>query len=104
MTRVRTLVWAPRARADLKDVWRYYARVASVETADRILRDIAQQAARLEGDPLPGRDRDELRPGLRSLLAHPYTVFYRVEGDRAQIARVLHERRDFHAAFHDEDG
>lgn len=102
MTKVRLLVWSPRAREDLKDVWRYYARVASAEVADRIVYDMTQHAARLERNPLPGRERDELRPGLRSLLAHPYTIFYRVEGDRAEVARVLHERRDFHAGL-DED-
>ena len=31
------------------------------------------------GNPLPGRDRDELRPALRSLLVHPHTLFHRIE-------------------------
>jgi plasmid stabilization system protein ParE len=64
----------------LKDVWRDYARVASVEIADRMLHEIAARATLLESNPLPGRDRQDLRPGLRSLLAPPYTVFYRLQG------------------------
>jgi plasmid stabilization system protein ParE len=38
-------------------------------------------------------------PGLRSVLAHPYAIFYRVRNDDVEIARVLHERRDFSAAL-----
>lgn len=97
MQRARTLVWAPHAIHDLRAIWRYYARVASAELADRLLREIAAAATRLERDPLPGRDRDELRTGLRSLLVHPHTIFYRIHGDEAQVVRVLHERRDFPA-------
>jgi len=59
------------------------------------VREIATAATRLERNPLPGRDRDELRAGLRSLLVHPHTIFYRINKDEAQVVRVLHERRDF---------
>jgi toxin ParE1/3/4 len=103
MTKVRAVVWSPRARRDLKDVWRYYARVASVEIADRMLHEIAARATLLERNPLPGQDRQDLRPELRSLLAHPYTLFYRLQGGQAQVARVLHEKRDFASVLSDED-
>jgi len=33
------------------------------------------------------------------VLAHPYSIFYRVRNDDVEIARVLHERRDFSAAL-----
>lgn len=45
------------------------------------------------------RARDEILPGLRSVVVHPYTVFYRVRDDTVEIVRVLHERRDFAAVF-----
>jgi toxin ParE1/3/4 len=96
---VRAVVWAPRAKQDLRDIWRYYIRVASPEIADRIVREIASSAERLGQNPLPGRDRDELRPDLRSLLVHPHTLFYRIEANTAQVVRVLHERRDFLTLF-----
>jgi plasmid stabilization system protein ParE len=46
--------------------------------------------------PLAGRERDELRPNIRSHLAHPYLVFYRVDDVARIIAivRVLHGRMD----------
>jgi toxin ParE1/3/4 len=99
MTAVRAVVWAPRAKQDLRDIWRYYVRVASPEIADRIVREIASSGERLGQNPLPGRDRDELRPALRSLLVHPHTLFYRIESNTAQVVRILHERRDFLTLF-----
>jgi plasmid stabilization system protein ParE len=50
-------------------------------------------------DALMWRRRDEVFPGLRSVLVHPYTIFFRVDGEIVQIVRVLHERRDFAKAF-----
>src|SRR5437762_10414837 len=99
------VVWAPAARRDLLDIWRYFAEVASPELADGLLRDIAFAADRLSTDPQMFRVRMDLMPdlpgGLRSVPVHPYTIFYRVQptvdGDDkgVQIIRVLHERRDF---------
>lgn len=97
----RRVVWAPRARRDLGDIWRYYARVASLETADKLLREIDATAHRLAENALRWRARDEIRPGLRSALVHPYVVFYRAENGIVQIVRVLHGRRNFAAIFPD---
>ena len=69
------------------------------DIADSLLREIAQAAERLSAQSLRGRARDELSPGLRSVLAHPYTVFYRVRNGTVEIVRVLHERRKFPALF-----
>jgi toxin ParE1/3/4 len=95
--KLRHVVWAPRAKRDLTDVWNYYARVASVEVADKLLREINETAARLSRNALRWRARDELIPGLRSTLVHPYVIFYRIEDETVQIARVLHGRRNFPA-------
>ena len=46
----RRVVWAPKARRDLIDVWDYDERVASFETDDKLLREIDQAAARLADD------------------------------------------------------
>jgi len=63
----------------LGDVWRYYARVASVEVADRLLREIDAAAQRLSEDAVRWRARDELMAGLRSALVPPYVIFYRTD-------------------------
>jgi plasmid stabilization system protein ParE len=64
----RRVVWAPRAKQDLREVWRYYARVASPDVADKLLRDISQAGERLKEEALMWRARDDVMPGLRSVL------------------------------------
>jgi toxin ParE1/3/4 len=95
----RRVIWAPRSKRDLLDVWRYYERVASSDVADKLLREISEAGEGLADQALMWRARDEVLPGLRSVIVHPYTVFYRVRDDEVEIVRVLHERRDFSAVF-----
>ncbi len=98
-TTSRRVVWAPKAKQDLRQIHRYYSREASSEIADNLLRAIDETATRIAARPFARRPRDELIPGLRSALVHPYTIFFRVGEDRVEIVRVLHERRDFPATF-----
>jgi toxin ParE1/3/4 len=80
-------------------VWRYYERVASPEIADKLLREINEAGQRLTDEALMWRARDEILPGLRSVLVHPYTVFYRLNEGVVEVVRVLHERRDLARVF-----
>src|ERR1035438_5416272 len=59
--------WSPKAKKDLRDIWRYYARAASLEVADGILHKISVETERIGRHPTPGRDHDEF-PGLRRIL------------------------------------
>jgi toxin ParE1/3/4 len=97
----RRVVWPPKARQDLRQIWRYFARVASPDIADKLLREIRDATERLATRPFLWRARDDVMPGLRAVLVHPYTVFYRVTDSTVEIVRVLHERRDFSAVFRD---
>jgi plasmid stabilization system protein ParE len=40
-------------------------------------------------------ERNDVAPGLRSVLSKPYVIFYRVDDARVEVVRVLHERRNF---------
>jgi toxin ParE1/3/4 len=93
----KKLLWAPKAEQDLRNIWIYFARVASEDIADKILNEIDRSTARLASRPYLGRPRDEVMAGLRGLLVQPHTVFYRVSDPAVEIIRVLHERRDFAA-------
>jgi toxin ParE1/3/4 len=90
---------APKARQDLLGIWHYFARVATQDIADNILRDIDRVAAGLGETALQWQARDDVMPGLRSVRAHPYTVFYRLTDADVEIVRVLHGRRNFPAIF-----
>lgn len=89
-----TLVIAPRARDDLEEVWIVVAGGSGVDAADRWIDRIHDRCRDLLVDPLGGRARDDLAPGLRSVVVRPWVVFYRTTEDRVEIVRVLHGRRD----------
>jgi len=63
------------------------------------LREITRVVATIDGFPLAGRSRDEIRAGLRSLTASPQVVFYRLKNDRPEIVRVLDGRQDIEEIF-----
>ena len=93
------IIWSPDARVDLADIWNYYAQVAGRNTADNTIREIGDACGILESHRFAGRSREEVRPGLRSIIAYPYVVFYRVTKDVAEISRVLDGRRDVDEIF-----
>jgi toxin ParE1/3/4 len=93
------VIWSPEAEADLTDIWNHFAGVAGSKTADTLVRAIAETCRMLEEHPLAGRSRDEIRPGIRSALASPFVIFYRVTDNVAEIVRVLDGRRDIDEIF-----
>jgi len=95
----KELIWTSKSRRDLIDIWKYFAETASSEIADKVLRGIGLAAGRLADHPFLGRPRADIADGLRSILAPPHLIIYRVGESHVEIARVLHERRDIPAAF-----
>jgi toxin ParE1/3/4 len=59
----RAALWSSEALDDRERIWDYYVRVAGRNTAEKILREIAEVIALLEEHPFAGRARNELRPG-----------------------------------------
>lgn len=85
----------PLAAPDILDSWDYIAE-DSLAAADRWVdakfRLIATQ-------PLMGRTRDDLSPGLRSFPFARYVIFYQALDDGIDVVRVLHSARDTDAVF-----
>jgi toxin ParE1/3/4 len=97
--RKRPVIWSPEAETDLTDIWNYYRDVAGQQMAGSRVRAISEACLLLEEHPLIGRARDEVRPGLRSVLVSPHVVFYRISNETAQIVRILDGRRDIEDTF-----
>jgi toxin ParE1/3/4 len=82
----------PNAVADLRDAWSWYESQRA-GLGDELLVEIRAAIHLLETDP-------ERRPfyyrDFRRLLARrfPYKIFYRVEGDRVIVFRILHAKRE----------
>ena len=92
------LILSQQAKDDLVEVWLYIAADAP-STADKFIDYIHEQCRRLCSSPEIGRMRDELIPGIRSLPAKRYLVFYRITSDAIEIVRVLSGYRDIETFF-----
>ena len=92
---------APRAEADLNDIWYYVAKESgSIETANRLIDTITDRFFALASFPYIGRARDDdFGPGCRSVTVGEYVIVYCVENEDALILRVVHGRRDLEALF-----
>jgi toxin ParE1/3/4 len=64
-----------------------------------MVREIVETGELLADRALMWRARDEVAPGLRSVLRHPDVIFYRVNNGSIEVARVLHGKRNFAAIF-----
>jgi toxin ParE1/3/4 len=91
----------PRAAADILEIWDYIAE-DSLDAADRWVDRLDKQFDLLATQPLMGRAREELAPGVRGIPFGRYVIFYMPLADGIDVIRVLHSARDIDAAFGDE--
>ena len=89
---------SPAARDDLEQILTYLDE-RSQSAADRFAKAIDNVIARIGKLPRIGRDRSELRPGLRSVVIGDFVLFYRVQKKRVEIVRILHGARDIPTAL-----
>jgi len=90
-----------QAKADLAEIKAYIAR-DSRAAADRLVKALERRSRRLADFPEMGEKCDQLLPGLRVFSAAGYAIFYRIEGDSIEIARVVSGARDIKALFEGE--
>jgi toxin ParE1/3/4 len=82
------------AREDLAEIWSIIAEARDQRTADDVHRRILE-ACRLKAEfPETGRIRDDIAPGVRSVVIRPYVAFFRPQGGTILVLRILHGRRD----------
>ena len=86
------------AKSDLKEIWKYIAS-DSTERANDFLRALNDKMDTLAKNPLMGRERDEVMPGLRSFPFKRYVIFYQPLQDGIDVVRVLHGARDLESLF-----
>ena len=93
------VLYSASAENDLLEAWLYVA-YNSMSAADHMLDQIEAEAMRLLDQPLMGRERRELAPGLRSWpTSTPYILLYIPTTQGITVVRVLHHARDIPAIF-----
>lgn len=88
----------PQAEADLVEIWHFIAD-DSLDEADRWIDRLDDKLRLWASQPLMGRAREELAPGLRSLPFGRYVVFFMPLPDGLDVVRILHSARDVDDAF-----
>ncbi|MBW7974870.1 type II toxin-antitoxin system RelE/ParE family toxin [Bradyrhizobium sp. BR 10289] len=84
---------APQANTDLDSIWDFIAS-DSIRAAEKQIGRIGEIFEMLVENPLAGRERRELRAGLRSFPVGNYVIFYIPLPDGVEIVRVMHGRQD----------
>ncbi len=64
----------PLAQEDLTEIWEYIAD-GNINRADAFIDTVDAKLRTLAGQPMMGRARDELMPGLRSFPDSSYVLF-----------------------------
>jgi toxin ParE1/3/4 len=83
------------AYEDLAGIWAWIASEADPDTADAYRGRLREFLAKLEDFPRRGTPRDDLRPGMRSLVfERTIVIFYRIDGSVVTILRIVHGARD----------
>ncbi len=91
------LLYSASAENDLLEAWLYVAE-DNMTAADRMIDQIEAEAIKLLGQPMMGRQRNELKAGLRSWpTSTAYILYYFPSDQGIIIARVLHHARDIPA-------
>ena len=88
-------VLSPLAQADIDGIWDYTADHWNEQQADAYVGVIRAAIERVAKRPQLGRACDKLRAGYRRIDAGSHVVFFRVNGDVAEVIRILHESMDF---------
>lgn len=92
-----TVVWTPRAYADLEAIGAYHAQSAP-GYAEVLVRKLMRAAKRLEVFPASGRIVPEIGEGrFREVLHRNYRIVYMhlEDEDRVEILSVFHASRQF---------
>lgn len=92
-------VLSGEADQDVSDIFDYSVRMFGVSQAADYLLSLDACFQSLIENPDLGRERNEIRPGLRSLPLGSHVVFYRIEESFLRIVRVLHGSRDLPRYF-----
>jgi toxin ParE1/3/4 len=90
-----------RAEGDLADILDYLDQ-HSPPAAERFAAAVDRRCAQLGLLPEIGRAREELGPGLRSIVIDRYVLFYRVTANAVEVLRILHGARDLERIMKEE--
>lgn len=91
---IKTYFLSVEADADLGEIFDYTEQEFGIEQAATYLSELEIILLALVVNPKSGRERNEIRAGLRSMIFNSHVIFYRICDDHLRVVRVLHGSRD----------
>lgn len=99
------LLWTEQARDDLLDIYLLIGAEQPL-AAERFFDRISNVISALADHPKIGSRRNDIAPGVRLIVEHPYLLIYRLEPDarvqpvqQVEIVRIIDGRRDLRTLF-----
>jgi toxin ParE1/3/4 len=89
-----------QAEEDLVDILAHLGQY-SPKAAERFAAEVERTCRVLAQSPGIGRSREELAPGLRSIPAGKYLLFYKPIDDGIELVRVVYGPRHLPSLFRD---
>ena len=83
------------ALADMESIDDYTLEKWGAEQADRYLAMLWATFEQIAQAPTRWRPRPDIHPDCRICVTGRHAIFYRVQGDHIEVARVLHDAMDF---------
>jgi len=93
-----SVILSDEAKDDLYAIW-HYVSGNNPEAADALIVQVNEKLDMLAQNPYAGRQRDELRHGIRSLVLGSCLIFYRFTAPDVTITRIVHGSRDIPTLF-----
>jgi len=90
------------AKADTSEALAYLGE-RSPDASERLATELDQRITLLASQPLMGRMRDDLSPGLRSSVVGKYHIFYRFTDDELRVVRILRGSRNVEGILRGDD-
>lgn len=97
---VDRVVYLAAARDDLRAIYGWVADAAGSDAALAYVGRIRAWCERLADFPRRGTPREDLSPGLRTILFERKAIIaHSIDDDEVRIVRILHRGRELGAAF-----
>ncbi len=93
---MRRIIFSPKAKADLSQIWDYTYTEWGAEQAEKYIRELWAVIEEQSCDLTKSVDISDVREGYRKVMSGSHMVFFKVtNGGVLDVARILHQKMDF---------
>ena len=83
------------AKRDLQGISQYTQKTWELEQEELYLNALFSRLEQIKEDPKRWRNRDELFLGSQSAPIGKHVIFFNIQNEIVQVARILHQQMDF---------